>query len=46
MSQSRVFAEKTPLNPWMQPDLVLCKRLKDSDYAEDGPDKILEPKGL
>jgi|GEM_PF-608847 len=38
------FAEKTPLNPWMQPDLVLCKRLKDSAYAEEGPDKILEPK--
>jgi hypothetical protein len=40
------FGEKTPLNPWMQPDLVSCKRLKDSDYDEGGPDEILEPKGV
>ena len=36
----------TPLNPWRQSDLVVCKILKDSDYDENGPDEILDPKGF
>ena len=33
----------TPLNPWRQPGLVVCRRLKNSTYDENGPDEILEP---
>jgi hypothetical protein len=36
----------TPLNPWRQSGLVVCKPLRDSGYDENGPDEILEPKDL
>jgi hypothetical protein len=34
----------TLLSPWLQPDLVKCERLENSDYAENGPAEVLFPK--
>jgi hypothetical protein len=33
----------TPLSPWRQPALVVCRCLKNSAYDKNGPDEILEP---
>jgi hypothetical protein len=35
--------EDTLLNPWSQEPLVLCTRVRESEYDEEGKDKILEP---
>lgn len=37
-------AEDTLLNPWSQEPLVLCMRVQESGYGEEGKDEILEPR--
>jgi len=39
----RRVAGDTPVNPWIQSDLVTCRPLDDSPYDDNGPDETLEP---
>jgi len=34
----------TPIPPWQNGKLVICKQLDNSEYEEEGPEEILFPK--